>query len=713
MSDRPTGTGIGPLLPSSRRRDLGLRIAVLFGLALLSVFAHRGWFRPGMIAFGDWRYLVGDTTQDLFDFPRAWDATRDFGRANGSLQAYPFLFAVGLLDRLGAGFSVAERLVFFFPFTFLPFAAMAALTRRFTPSYVAVVVSSSLYALNTYALMVGNNQLTVAMAYAFAPWIAARALDLGTSTATRPLPRVLADGGALILVTVAAAIYEPRITLLGLAVAGGALLVAAIDLRARATRVAAVVIGLGVPLLATQAYWLLSGLGASGYVSTLLPQNPFISFATITHALNLNHPFWRFGPPSVFAQEQPMAVLFLLPALIFVALAVAARRDLRLAYFGGVAFLGAFLVKGANPPFPRFYGWAFDVVPGMRLYRDMSKFSLWTALGYSIVLGVFSAHAVQELMRGARKTQIMLAGVLATVALVILVPAAPALTQQQQGTFREPDYPTGLRMVHEIVEEDETFGRVLWVGVDDPFLYRTRLHPQVSVTTALEVLRGAAAPGVDGLFSRAGFEELGRRGVSYVVIGRAAAPWPGANDTQRRQARDRLTEQAQGHADLHLNRDGYRLYRLRSVARLWSTSKSCGQPAELPSKLSASSYSVAKVQLHEPAAAFAVTYLQAFDAHWALKLNTGEDASLSHRRTQDGFNCWNVHGARVGEFTARATFTRDRRTAQAGGVSLLTVVLVTLGTVVLGRLSRRTRSGQSTFEGMQWSSPRRRDRVKP
>lgn len=683
-------------MADSRTPELRVKIAAICGLGLLTVFAHRGWFRPGMIAFGDWHYMVGETTRDLFDVPRAWDPTRDFGRVNESLQGYPYLLAVGVLRRLGAEFSIAERVLFFFPFTFLPLVAMAALTRRFTSSYLAVAVSSSLYALNTYALVVGNNQLTVAMAYAFAPWIAARAVDLGASTARGPLSRVVADAGALVLVTVAAAIYEPRITLLGLLVAGGAFLTVAFVLRAPAMRIAAVTTGAGGAVLVTQVYWLISGLGGSGYVAGLLPQDPFISFATVTHALNLNHPFWRSGPPGVFTQEPPMVVLFLLPTVVLLALAVLARRDLRLAYFGGVALVGAFLVKGENPPFPRFYGWAFDTLPGMRFYRDMSKFSLWTAIGYSLVLGVFCAYAGRYLPRGDPKARFAVMALLAVVAITILVPAGPALTQQQQGTFRRADYPDGLRAVHETLHADRSFGRVLWVGVDQPFLYRTRLHPEVKVLTALEAVSGAAALDVGGLLSSTGFDELGRRGVRYVVTGRDLSPWPGATAEERRSAFDAANDRAREHSHVTLDRGGYRLYRLRNAAPLWFVSASCGQAEEAAPRVLRSWHTRSKVELHEPSDSFAVTYLQAFHPGWVMRLESENMASTTHHRSQNGFNCWDISGQGIDTFSARVRFEPDRTTAWASGVSVVAVVATAVATITLARRARRSTTIETT-----------------
>ena len=677
-----------PVRPPARR--LPTRVIVAIALIAGNAFAHRGWFRQGPIAFGDWHYMVGRTIVQYFRLPSAWDATTDFGLRDPSLQGYPFLLAIGAVGRLGGQFDVAERVIFFFPFIVAPVLSMAALTRRFTTSAIAAVVAAGLFALNSYALLIGNNQLTVAMAYALSPWLVARGMDLGRSVGRADWVRTARDTCAFVLVTAVSTIYEPRVTLLGLVVAGGALVVCASSRGVPFRRLALVAFGLASSMVATQVYWLVVGVGGSGYVGDLLPEDPFISFSTVTHALNLNHPFWTTSVPGIFTREAPLVVLFLVPLLLAIALASVGRHDRRLLYLAAVSLVGAFLVKGENPPFARVYGFAFDHVPGMRFYRDMSKFMMWTALGYAVLVGVFATRAWTLAQRGTLRARVVGGVGLVAVASVTLVPALPALTQRQGGTFAASPYPGGLRAIHEVLEADQTFGRVVWMAYDEPYLYRSPAHPGVRVSSAMEAL---AVDRAEELSGASHLRSLGSMGVEYIVTGRELNVFPGTTDEERRDARaDTLRNLSEG-ADALSDGDGFRIFRLRSSSPLWSTGDSCSRPDPVgvaPDEAAITGSASRRT---------AVVYRQRFDPGWTLAGPGVAGREAEHRRTQDGFNCWEVAGLGAGDLgdlgDLEARFDPDRQVVLGALISVGVLAAMALAAAVLSFRLRRSEGSSS------------------
>jgi len=128
----------------------------------------------------------------------------------------------------------------------------------------------------------------------------------------------------------------------------------------------------------------------------------FLSVADFSHALALLAPNW---PENLFGKVYFLQPEFLaLPLFAFSALALKEqitdnreqignkeqitdnREQMFIRYFAILALLGAFLAKGANPPFGGMYVWLFEHVPGFIMFRDPTKFYLYIALGYSVLI---------------------------------------------------------------------------------------------------------------------------------------------------------------------------------------------------------------------------------------------------------------------------------------------------------------------------------------
>ena len=521
----------GPLAANGGRRSL----AWVAGLIVLGVITHFGWFQGGIRTAGDWGYLSADSLRALLEAPQAWDGAVAFGRPNEALSGIPYQLAMGGLAALGASFAIVERVVFFFPFAVLPLLGMFWLADRFTSSNVGRATAAIVFGLNTYILVIGTNQLTVAMAYAIAPVAIAMFLDALDPRRARGFGKALLAGLVLALATA----YDPRI---GYLIAWALVVLATTS--AIASRAVRRSMGALLIALATTAglhlYWVLPAIGGSfgSSISNLLPHDPWVSWANVVHAVALNHPFWNGGEPEPFVVQDPVLPLLGLPIVAAGAFVLPqVRRDWRLVAVGVLTITGVFCVKGENAPLGSVYGWAFDTLPGFRLYRDMSKFNLYVAIGYALLSGVVASwatatvgRALRDPVRRRRAPTLVAVPALVLLALAVGFSAWPAVTQRLGWTLADSDVPVGYERFEKLLRADDRFGRVLWLPTTTRFTTQTDTHPSVQAPELLErlgrssrsVIYSELAVAVN---SRAFAQAARSLGIRYIAIDRVAEPW--------------------------------------------------------------------------------------------------------------------------------------------------------------------------------------------
>ncbi len=512
------------------------------GLVALGIVTHLGWFGGGVLTAGDWGYLSAESLRESVHAPSAWDATVAFGQPNETLSGVPYQLFMGSLAALGAPYAIVERVVFFFPFAVLPLLGMFWLAGRFTRSDLGRAAAAAVYGLNTYILVIGTNQLTVAMAYAIAPLAVGAFLDALDPKRPSAVGRAVLAGVALALAT----LYEPRV---GYLIAVGLVVLAVAALLATAAPRRALA-SLGVALGTTvtlHLYWILpfsTGLLRTS-VDELLPEDPFTSFANVLHAVALSHPFWTGGLPAVFVVHDPALPLFGLPILAAAAfLLTDVRRDWRLLALGALALAGVFLVKGENAPFGGVYGWAFDNLPGFRLFRDMSKFNLYVALGYAVLVGIVVAWAARNATApGQRRVQALSGAALALAVLALGFSVWPALAQRLGGTLESRSVPDEYRQLERLLGGDDRFGRVLWLPSPTRFATSTEQHPLVHATELVQRLEAGRSGVVENelaeIVGRSDFAATARGlGIRYVAVDRDPDPtaWQGFGAGDAREA---------------------------------------------------------------------------------------------------------------------------------------------------------------------------------
>lgn len=237
-------------------------------------------------------------------------------------------------------------------------------------------------------------------------------------------------------------------------------------------------------VVAENFYWMLPSV--LGY--RVAPAPPVINldstWALISSVMNMPDALAAWDPH--FAsdlQHAPMIVQHIGPfgllwPLAVVTLGIIGMRKHKAA--PGVALaiylVGAFLVKGENPPLGGVYTWSFSHLPIFDAYRDPSKFTFLVIAGMSlcVALGVAGLRDVsRKWLRGVA---------VAFVIGFLLVENAHAFALIGTGVTAERAIPARYVALNRRLQGDRVFGRVLALYTDSRWLEQTPLHPVVSGT---------------------------------------------------------------------------------------------------------------------------------------------------------------------------------------------------------------------------------------
>lgn len=354
---------------------------------------------------------------------------------------YPFRLVVKLLATAGLSWFVIEKLLWISVFALAIYSSY-----RLTKHWLG----SLIYTFNTYFLLLfSGGQLGVAYAYAFAPFIFYRFMKYPT--------KGIINGLYLAILLM----FDIRIAFL--------VLLATIPWWYRS---------LISPFVAASVhlYWILPTVFARVTVPGELT-NPgmleFLSFSDFSHALGFLHPNW---PENMFGKVYFMQPEFLiLPLLAFGSLLWRGqetmnnkqRRLLLTVYCPFLVLVGAFFAKGVNEPFGQLFNWMFTHVPGFVLFRDPTKFYLYIALGYSVL--------IPFVLQKFRKPVIT---VLFIVFWIVTLRAVQIPTAELPQEYRE---------LKHILVADTVPSRTLWIPQKESFAFYSDTHPILTATSATSV----------------------------------------------------------------------------------------------------------------------------------------------------------------------------------------------------------------------------------
>jgi len=380
-----------------------LKILPPLFLLILTILVYRAWFILKPLSGGDYITFWPENLKNYFNFPfSSWDHQIDLGWYIGALLHYaPYSLLMGLAGRvLNYNPVIIERLFWLFPFLGLSLFSSVCLFKTLFSKNNLWFFSSLIFLFNTYVLMMtGGGQVGgIGLAYAIAPLVLACFIN---SIKEISLKWSILSGIALALQIM----FDPRITYITI----GAIFLYALFWCGRGFKKYLFIFG--IPLLISLGlhfFWLLPsflakkpslpvGYGEPGWVE-------FLSFARFSDSVSLLHPNWSeniFGKTYFFRPEFLILPILAFSSLLFINYSIT-NYELRIKknvlVFALLGIVGAFLAKGANPPFGEIYLWLFKNIPGMNMFRDPTKFYILVALSYSVLIP-FSVEQIYLYLR--------------------------------------------------------------------------------------------------------------------------------------------------------------------------------------------------------------------------------------------------------------------------------------------------------------------------
>lgn len=481
---------------------------MLFSLGLvLSVF--RNWFNFSLIVGGDFAFIFKSVYSTYSIFPFAWGFSQGNG-LGGNLS--PFLWIatnvnipVTILGKyLSFSWPVIERVAYFYPFLLIGSFSIVMLSKFLSLKNIYSSISLLCFLANTYILLlVGGGQVLLALSYAISPLVILLYMLLIDKITKRVENDVLFLSLITGLVVALQVFFDFRfayITCVAVFMYVVYFIYNYFFVINNSKKIVIFYIWwlLIVPLfvvLAIHSFWilptvfthenLLQQLG-SAYTSTNAVK--YFSFAKFENTLSLLHPNWPeniFGLTHFFQPEFIFLPLLAFSSLFFVQRSIRHKNEQGyIIFFVFIALLGAFLAKGANPPFGNIYIWAFDHIPGFKLYRDPTKWYLLVSLSYSILIP-FTIKSIHEWI-GKRKNiftknkvlNIQNAFIFVTLGLYLFL-IRPAFLGELRGTFKTSNVPNEYFQLERFLSKQNSFSRVLWVPTLERFGYYSSNHPAV------------------------------------------------------------------------------------------------------------------------------------------------------------------------------------------------------------------------------------------
>ncbi|MFH1833015.1 MAG: hypothetical protein ABH816_02500 [Candidatus Levyibacteriota bacterium] len=514
-------------------------VTLLFLIPILFIF--KNWFIFPFLSGHDWPYFFKETLSDYSFFPPAWSPTLGIG-LGGEMTNYglgTFIYALVSLfvNSIGLPWELVYKIFIFGLFLILSVFSSVYLLRTVlkNPGKLQLLLSVLIFSANTYILMVlDGGQMGVALAYSISPLVLGTFINLVNNFVSISPNFKFHSFGKL----------RTRISNFKFPILASLVLTIQIMFDFRIA-VLTTVIGLfyamyyyffierfelglfvkhcvltGFIILGFNIYWVfpivaLRSLPSQELLSSLSSVSgfQFFSFATFSQTLSLLQPNW---PENIFGKVYFMRSEFIiLPVLAYLGLLFIKTKALknakqyaehrRILFFALLGLVGAFLAKGANPPFGEINTWLFTNVPFLYFFRDSTKFYLLTMLSYSVLIP-FTVYSIKTWLSsklptsprlcGASKTQNYLFYLVPMIAILyLLFLIRPIFLDKLNGTFKRHEISKEYLELKDFLNSQKDFSRTLWIPRQDRYNFYSCLHPAVSgedlfsATNSAEIIR--------------------------------------------------------------------------------------------------------------------------------------------------------------------------------------------------------------------------------
>jgi hypothetical protein len=433
--------------------------------------------------------------------PTIWHPEQGFGTSSliRLWYDYPIQICIKFFSTVGFSWWVIDKLLWILP-TIIGVFSSWKLARYVSLSKIYAAIASIIYITNTYFLLIfGGGQLGVALGYGIAPYVLLRFIKRIDST-TSSVKSGLQTGVWLALLVA----FDLRLAYLTL----GAVILYFLLHAKNLYKIIPVFIIPGIVATLLHIFWILpvvlgaggeSGLGGE-YTSPGMLN--FLSVADFSHAISLLHPNW---PENLFGKVYFLQPEFLiLPLLAFSALLfLKTEKKFHILFFPLLTLIGSFFAKGVNDPIGGIFQWMFIHIPGFIMFRDPTKFYLYVAIGYSVL--------IPFVLERINKRIIVLIFICYWI-FTIRALFAGQVTGNFKPLLLSTEY---VRLKNELVN-DSVPSRTLWIPRTDYFAFSSTLHP---VLTSDELFHNASVSGLIGIINSTEFEKTIREnGIGYVVV---------------------------------------------------------------------------------------------------------------------------------------------------------------------------------------------------
>lgn len=442
-------------------------IYLVIPLVVMFIFFFRT-FLSIMIGAHDLPYIYKDQLIEGFRLPEAW-ITRygnSFGTDNiATLWLWPFDVLGSLLGKIGMSYALFIKLFGIVPAFLFGVLGMYQVISKYAKSRQARLAGAILYVVNSYfLLLVDGGQIQVALAYGFLPLCYLFFLK-GIDGKTRDK-----------------IIYGASIAILGfldIRFIYVLLLIIGVWSLLNISRIREVIVThlfAFVAFLFAHFYWIYPLL-VNKSVSlptayTKVTELGFLSFSTFWHSFEFLAPHW---PINVFGKITNLRAEFLILPVLSLLAPVVWRKNKNISLSLIIFALGVFLSKGSNPPFGELNLLIFQVVPGMSLFRDPTKFYFLIGFATSILL----AHTVEYFsQKGSRIMERAIICMLITYTFLLSV---PVITGQMTGILNAPHNEQEQARIAKAIEGTGG-GRTLWIPNRGQLGFSSPKNPSIDMS---------------------------------------------------------------------------------------------------------------------------------------------------------------------------------------------------------------------------------------
>ena len=363
----------------------------LFLIILISLAVYYRWLSFSIFAYSDYGFSFFNTLREIPDFG-TWDS---FGLGSVNLLPWRLMgndnLLFGLFGFFGFDSNIADKFIIMWPWVILSGVCSYFLVKKITKSNIGGLIGSFVFSYNTYFLAInraGHLLLSTASIFAvlsllfFIKSLEEKRLYLVILTAFFLFFTGANDFRILYIIVWVLFFYFLYFLILRKN---------PLDYKSllKDSLVAALPI---IIFFLLNTFWVAPSFNTGSLVENPAFSRPLFGsgFFDITKAITLFHPFWTGGKIDWFIVQKIPFYFWLIPIFASFGL-ILNKKNKNVVFFGIIALIGIFLSKQVAEPFGGVYKWLFENFPGFNAFREASKFYFLTALGYSVLIGVFTA----------------------------------------------------------------------------------------------------------------------------------------------------------------------------------------------------------------------------------------------------------------------------------------------------------------------------------